>query len=75
MNVRAKFTVQSHQKYAGTGVTIRMTPVSADDVEENQRFHKYTPSGELTMYVDNPAVVEGMPIGSTFYLDFTPVAK
>lgn len=66
-------SANSHQTYAGSAVTIRLSPVSADGVPENQRFHKYTPSGELTMYVDNPAVVAAMPVGSTFYLDFTPV--
>lgn len=74
MNVRAKFTVQSH-KTIGDNVEIAMSAVCADEVPENQRFHKYTPSGSLSMWVTNPDVVAAMPIGTSFYVDFTPVGK
>ena len=62
MNVRAKFTVSkvaftSKDRSAGS---IHLTPVTADEVPENQRFHKWTPSGEIVMYVNNPAVLEEM---------------
>lgn len=45
--------------------------VCADEVEENQRFHKYTPSGELKIMVDNPEVK--FKLGRQYYLDFTEV--
>lgn len=75
MNVRAKFRVSqvNHTQPKGASATIILRPVSADDVPENQRFHKYSPSGELSMQVDNQAVVEEMQVGNVYYLDFTPV--
>jgi hypothetical protein len=35
---------------------------------ENERFHKYTPSGELWMNVDNPNVFDFFKPGSYVYL-------
>jgi len=43
--------------------------VCADEVPENQRFHKATPSGKLSMYVDNAAA--SFEPGKSYYLDFT----
>lgn len=44
--------------------------VCLDPGAENHRFWKATPSGELTMQVDNlPAVAEMKP-GDEYYLDF-----
>lgn len=40
-------------------------------VPEDQRYAKATPSGQLTIAVDNPAVV--FEPGKSYYLDFTPV--
>lgn len=78
--VRAKFRVTSHKIHEGhnetnCAVSIEMSAVGADEVPENQRFHKYTPSGTLTMWVTNQSVVDSMLIGSIHYLDFTQVAK
>lgn len=74
--VRAKFTVTSHQRYSAAagagGVTIRMAPVYDSTIEEDRRFNTATPSGELTMFVNNPKAVEELEIGRAFYLDFTP---
>lgn len=39
--------------------------------EENKRFTKATPWGEIKMRVDNPAVT--FEVGTFYYLDFTPV--
>lgn len=41
------------------------------DMPEDQRYADATPSGQLTIRVDNPAV-EFVP-GQYYYLDFTPV--
>ena len=43
--------------------------VCADEVPENQRFHQATPSGKLSMYVDNHAV--SFESGKSYYLDFS----
>lgn len=45
------------------------TAVYDSDTPENQRFAKSTPSGNLTIQVDNPAVT--FEPGKQYYLDLT----
>lgn len=68
---RAKFkcTRITHTEY-GTAVEYRFSAVCADEVPENQRFHRYTPSGTLSIWVDNPNVM--YELGKCYYLDFSP---
>jgi len=78
--VRAKFTVSSVTKtyYNGkenSGVTIKLTPQYDTTIEEDRRFAKATPSGEITMYVDNPPASAFLIEGGIFYVDFTEVPK
>ena len=72
MNVRAKFRCDSVTKHSwGAHVrTFKFSAVCADEVEENQRFHKATPNGQLEICVDNPSVE--FELGKPYYLDFTP---
>ena len=76
MSVRAKFTVQEIRAQswnAETGAkTVVLLPQYDTSIPEDQRFAKATPSGELTMQVDNPAAAEQFAHGKTFYVDFTP---
>jgi len=51
----------------------RFSPQYDPTVPEDQRYAKYTPSGELRITVDNPAVAF-IP-GRDYYLDFTPVEE
>lgn len=75
MAVRAKFTVTSvTEHHYSQAKTIKLTPVYDPNLPEDQRFSKATPSGELTMYVDNPSAAEQLKLGQAFYLDFTPVS-
>lgn len=73
--VRAKFKVVSVTQHAGNneGKTIRLMSYYDESIPEDLRFAQATPSGELTMYVNNPAAVEELALGKFFYLDFTPV--
>lgn len=82
MSVRAKFRLQSkkvHAVYGGTGyhpqVELIFSAVSADEVPENQRFHKYTPGGTLSITIDNPSAVEFFEANPLVYLDFTGAEK
>lgn len=52
-------------------VTIKMSPVY-DGNEENKKFFKYTPGGELDLYVVNPEFAECIKMGKTYYIDITP---
>lgn len=76
--VRAKVYVRevAQQGYGGKPTPqqkITFAFVSGnDELSENHRFHKYTPSGELSMLVDNPAIDGFFTPGREFYVDFTP---
>ncbi len=74
MSFRAKFTVNSITDFGPNyqGKTVTMSPVYSDS-KEDRSFALYTPSATLTMTVDNPVVMEELKIGTTFYVDFTPV--
>jgi hypothetical protein len=71
---RAKFHCDSETNYGGrTWREYKFSAVCADEVDENQRFHKATPNGSLTITVDNPGVV--FEPGKSYYLDFTEVVE
>jgi hypothetical protein len=72
--VRAKFTVQSITQHAGwkDARVVRLSPVAADGIPENERYHKYTPSGSIELTIDNPAASGQFELGKSFYVDFTP---
>jgi hypothetical protein len=70
MNVRAKFKCQEKHERAGSGcIEYNFNAVGADEVPENQRYHKYTPSGNLSITVNNPEVA--FELGKAYYLDFS----
>lgn len=67
---RAKFRCNSVQSFGPNQPdSIVFTAVYDASTEENERFTKHTPSGTLTMTVDNPAVT--FEPGAHYYLDFT----
>lgn len=77
MTVRARFRC-THETIKTWGPTpeqaIRSYEFSAvydDGTPENQRFAKATPSGSLTIQVDNPDVT--FKPGGLYHLDITPV--
>lgn len=73
--VRGKFRLQSVLSSAGqTGSTLTFSAVCLEDkdnVEENKKYHKYTPNGSISMYVDNPSAQEQFELGRYYYVDFT----
>lgn len=73
--IRAKFQVISITQTEGDkiGRNIKLMPRYDTSIPEDQRFAQATPSGELVMYVNNPAAIEQLPLGKYFYLDFVPV--
>lgn len=69
---RAKFRLIAEKRFAyGDAVEYTFQPQYDSTVPEDLRYAKYTPSGELRMNVDNPAVK--FEIGKDYYLDFTEV--
>lgn len=78
MTVRAKFQLQEIRQHAGYGYgcdakTLVFRPQYDTTIPEDRRFAKATPTGEFTMYVDNPAALEQFELGAHYYIDFNPV--
>lgn len=71
---RAKFRCQSVETFGASPEegqrTYRFWAVYDDSVPEDQRYARYTPSGELRITVTNPAV--SFVPGQSYYLDITP---
>lgn len=43
----------------------------ADGSDENNTYAKYSPSGQLSLTVANPALLGKFAVGEEYYLDFT----
>lgn len=72
--VRAKVTVDERKemKWNPSARELTMRCVHASEIPEDQKFSQATPSGHITLLIDNPAALEKLPMGKTFYVDFIP---
>ena len=76
---RCKFSVREVTKTAPFNVNepnperIKMMAIGSGEVPEDAAFTKYTPSGELTFSLQNPALLGHFEPGQTYYLDLIPV--
>ena len=72
--VRAKFVCQAKTPAEdGSHVTYAFSAVYGDGNEENAKFFKFTPSGQLSLGCCNPEV--DFEVGAEYYLDFTKAEK
>lgn len=46
-------------------------PFDAEGASEDNTFARYTPSGELSITVQNPALLGKFKVGEKYYLEFT----
>ena len=67
MSVRAKFKCVSNTE----ANQVRLEAVTSGS-KENETWSKYTPSGTLTMHIDNAPAKEQFVPGKEYYIDFTP---
>lgn len=51
---------------------IRLMAVYDDGNPENKSWSKYTPSGEVRLFITNPPAIEFFEPGKSYYVDFTP---
>ena len=77
--VRGKFRVTRITQEAGRQHGARIVGLGAvyrdPASEENTMYHSATPSGEITMTVDNPAAAEFFELNRVVYVDFSPAPK
>lgn len=70
MSVRAKFKCTSKEANPhGGGDLIRLDPV-IDGSEENKRFFRATPGGQIQLATVNPQAAEQFEVGHEYYVDF-----
>lgn len=73
MSTRAKMRCDAVEKYAHNS-KVKLSVVYEGELgpnEENKRFTKATPSGEVWMTIDNPAAVCQFVPGRNYYVDFS----
>ncbi len=74
--MRAKFQINKVERFPGqdriTGNAVTSKPFDKDGFSEDNTYAKFSPSGELTLTIANPALVGKIEPGQKFYLDFTP---
>jgi hypothetical protein len=78
MSVRAKFYISTleptHRSDGQLAGNVKLSPVySSDQNHENKKFWDATPSGSITMYINNPEAFKFFAgqLGKEFYVDFT----
>ena len=71
MTIRAKMrcTGVFAQSWGGHKVTFDCE--YDDEIEEDKRFQKATPTGMAEFQIDNPVAVEQIVIGGRYYFDIT----
>ena len=75
--VRAKFWVKEivhhHNGQAGADqpVTVKLAAAYGNG-KGNEDWSKYTPQGDISMMITNPAASEMFELGKHFFIDFTP---
>lgn len=77
MTVRAKFWVREiHQHHVtdpnAVSATVKLAPVYDDGTKQNADWSKYTPQGEISMMITNPAAIEQFELGKSYFVDFSP---
>lgn len=75
--MRAKMQIQKIELVPGPGEVLHMSCVAAsrypeDGSDEDNTFAMFTPSGELRLHVNNPALIGKFKPGNKMYIDFTP---
>jgi hypothetical protein len=74
--MRAKMQVNKIERFAGQdritcNAVCRNSAYPADGSDEDNTYAKFSPTGELTLTIANPALVGIIEPGQKFYLDFT----
>lgn len=74
---RAKFKLAeiTHVSWNPNTRRVKFSTEYDPSLPEDQRFSNATPSGEITMIVDNPVAVARLEIGKSYYVDFTPISE
>lgn len=76
--MRAKFAINRIEQFAGGNEKLHFSAVPkssaypADGSDEDNTYAHFSPQGELSLTIANPALHGKFKAGEKFYLDFTP---
>jgi hypothetical protein len=75
--MRAKLQVRNVENFVTSerlsfGAVCKAGGYPADGSDEDNSFAMWTPSADLTMVINNPALLGQFKIGDKVYVDFTP---
>jgi len=75
ITMRAKMRVKLVEKHDGFenlyfSAVCKSDAYPADGSDENNTFAKWTPTADLSMTVNNPALLGKIAVGEEYYLDF-----
>jgi hypothetical protein len=78
--MRAKMQVQSVTRQQGSeqlklSAVCGKAPFGKEGESKDNTYARWTPSGELSLTVTNPALLGKFNPGQKFYLDFTEAAE
>jgi hypothetical protein len=74
MTARCKFTVESVTHHAYGGRTVTMSAQYDEPLsKEDRAFSNATPSGKMTVDIQNSKVFDVFQPGAKVYIDVTPV--
>ena len=74
MNIRAKMQCQSVEKFA-QGETVKLAAVHGGASDANKTWAKFTPSGSLTLHINNPEAEGKFTPGGYYFVDFAETDK
>jgi hypothetical protein len=76
MKMRAKMRVAKIERHSEESETLKFHAVAKNEAypedgsDENNSFARWTPCADLTMLVNNPALIGKFTEGEEYYLDF-----
>ena len=73
--IEARFQLTASKQYEGGLGAMEFTfmPIFYEEGNPDHKFTEYTPSGEMTMQITNPHVIELLKKEKKFSVIFTPI--
>ena len=77
MNVLARFWVKEithhHRDQPGEACATIKLSAAYNNGKGNEDWSRWTPQGEISMMVTNPAAIEAFELGKHYQIEFSPV--
>ena len=61
-----------HQEESSRRQRVKFHAVYDDTIPDDVRFQLATPTGKMSLDIDNPQILDGFKPGESYYVDLTP---